>query len=108
MDNDARLNGRVSWEFYSTGETSDTDATISEINTFLNMNTNETDFSGDFVFISFWEEMHPYPAGASAGQAGPYLMHVSSFKPLQGWHKENKSGGAVLSKRRLISVMPAQ
>ena len=76
-DNDARLNGLVSWEMYSTGDSNITDEIIDHINEFINLNTNETDFVGNFVFVGFWEEMHPYPAGASDSQAQPYLSHVS-------------------------------
>ena len=75
-DNDARLNGRVSWEMYSTGDSAVTDDIIDDVNTFINTNTNETDFVGNFLFVGFWEEMHPYPAGASSIQAEPYLNHV--------------------------------
>ena len=78
-DNDARLNGRVSWEMYSTGDSSVTDDIIDRINQFINTNTNETNFAGTFVFVGFWEEMHPYPAGAGSIQAQPYLNHVSEF-----------------------------
>ena len=76
-DNDARLNGRVSWDMYSSGESEDTDNIIDTVNQFINANTNETDFVGTFVFVGFWEEMHPYPAGASSILAEPYLSSVS-------------------------------
>ena len=76
-DNDARLYGSVSWEMYSTGDDATTDDIIENVNNFINMNTNETDFTGNFVFVGFWEGMHPYPAGASETQAGPYLNFVS-------------------------------
>ena len=76
-DNDARLYGTVSWEMYSTGESDTTDDIIETVNSFINMNTNETDFAGDFIFVGFWEGMHPYPAGASESQAAPYLNFVS-------------------------------
>ena len=78
-DNDARLNGLASWEMYSSGdsESQNTDDIIDTVNQFINANTNETDFVGTFVFVGFWEEMHPYPAGASSIQAEPYLNSVS-------------------------------
>ena len=76
-DQDTRLNGRVSWESYTVGDSAETDIIIADVNTFVNMNTNETDFSGNFVLVGFWEEMHPYPAGANQVQAEPYLDSVS-------------------------------
>ena len=76
-DNDARLNGQVSWEMYRTGDSSATDDIIQDVNAFINLNTNETNFAGNFIFVGFWEEMHPYPAGASPIQAAPYLNSVS-------------------------------
>ena len=63
---------------YSTGESDTTDDIIKTVNSFINMNTNETDFVGNFTFIGTWSEMHPYPAGASEEQAQPYLGNVSS------------------------------
>ena len=78
-DNDARLNGRVSWEMYSTGDSTLTDDIIDNVNTFINTNTNETDFVGNFVFVGSWSEMHPYPAGASPALAEPYLDNVSCY-----------------------------
>ena len=76
-DNDARLNGRVSWEMYSTGDSSATDDIINRINAFINANVDsETNFAGNFAFIGNWTEMHPFPAGASVILAAPYLEHV--------------------------------
>ena len=76
-DNDARLYGQVSWEMYSTGDRADTDNIIQTVNDFINVNTNETNFAGNFIFVGNWKEMHPYPAGASEFQAAPYLNMVS-------------------------------
>ena len=75
-DNDARLNGRVSWEMYSTGDSQTTDDIIERINEFINEN-EDSDFAGNFTFIGTWTEMHPFPAGASAILAAPYLEQVS-------------------------------
>ena len=81
-DNDARLNGLVSWEMYSIGDGAAADDIIQRVNDFINANTVETDFEGNFIFVGFWEEMHPYPAGASPIQAEPYLDSVSGFLQL--------------------------
>lgn len=78
-DNDARLNGHVSWEMYEIGDSSHTDHIIDRVNNFINMNTNETDFVGNFTFVGFWEKMHPFPAGDSPEQAEEYLDHVSGI-----------------------------
>ena len=78
-DNDARLHGRVSWDMYSTGDTDVTDAIIQDVNNFINLNTNDTNFVGNFIFVGTWSEMHPYPAGASEEQAQPYLNNVSGI-----------------------------
>ena len=76
-DHDIRLYGNVSWEMYSTGDTPTTDDIIDMVNNFINNNTNETDFVGHFMFVGFWEETHPFPAGSSETQAAPYLTSVS-------------------------------
>ena len=79
-DHDARLHGAVSWEMYSTGDNSETNAIIGNINTFVNENApNGTGFVGNFVFVGNWREMHPYPAGASETQAEPFLTMVSAL-----------------------------
>lgn len=63
---------------YEAGESSATDNIIDRVNLFINRNTNETDFAGDFVFVGFWEEMHPYPAGVNNSiLAEEYLNYVS-------------------------------
>ena len=75
-DNDARLNGRVSWEMYSSGESEDTDDIIDTVNQFINENTEDSSFNGTFLFVGFWEGMHPFPAGADPSLATPYLDSV--------------------------------
>ena len=75
-DNDARLNGLVSWEMYSVGDGLSTDAIIDRINSFINTETNNTNFMGSFVFVATWSEMHPYPAGQDLIYAEPYLSMV--------------------------------
>ena len=77
-DNDARLNGLVSWEMYTLGESTQTNDIIGRVNDFINLNEDE-DFAGNFVFVGTWSEMHPYPAGASEFQAAPYLNNVSKI-----------------------------
>lgn len=76
-DNDARLNGQVSWEMYSTGDSTATDDIIQNVNTFIRDNTDDTTFTGTFMFVGFWEGMHPYPAGSDSSLATPYLESVS-------------------------------
>ena len=75
-DNDARLNGRVSWEMYSTGDSDTTDDIIQSVNEFIRVNENDDNFDGTFLFVGFWEGMHPYPAGADPALATPYLNNV--------------------------------
>lgn len=82
-DHDARLHGTVSWESYSTGDNAATDDIIARVNEFVNTNTDEVDFTGNFVFVGNWREMHPYPAGAGPVQAQPFLDMVS-FHTLGG------------------------
>ena len=82
-DNDARLNGRVSWEMYSTGDSPATDDIIGSVNDFLSTNGYGDDFVGTFMFVGFWEGMHPYPAGSDPTLAAPYLNSVRSYYPLQ-------------------------
>ena len=75
-DNDARLNGLVSYQTYSVGESSDSDNTINLVNRFIEMNTSSTNFNGSFMLVVTWSEMHPYPAGESGVAAEPYFNMV--------------------------------
>lgn len=78
-DSDARLNGRVSWEMYSTGDSNATDENIDSVNDFIHVNEHDTNFKGTFMFVGFWEGMHPYPAGSDPALATPYLTSVCIY-----------------------------
>ena len=77
VDNDVRLNGRVSWEMYSTGDSLEANKVIGRVSRFIRMNSNSTNFEGNFVLVANWSEMHQYPAGESLANAQPYLNMVS-------------------------------
>ena len=72
-DNDARRNGRVTWEIYSTsdGLVKSTEI-IRRVRHFIRLNTNNRGFNGNFVFVANWSEMHPYPAGYAQRMVGEY------------------------------------
>ena len=74
-DNDARHHGLVSWEMYSTGDSPGSDEIIDRINFFISMNSNSSTFSGRFVFIGTWSEMHPFPS-AALSKVGAYTMQL--------------------------------
>ena len=76
VDNDARLNGLVSWEMYSTGDSQSTDEIINRVNHFIAMNPDHQGFVGSFMFVVTWNEMHPYPAGDDLENAHPYFNMV--------------------------------
>ena len=84
-DNDARLHGNVSWEMYSTGDSSETDDLINRVSIFVSITTNTTNFNGNFVFVANWIEMHPYPAGVSPQGGVPYLNMVSYCINISYW-----------------------
>ena len=77
-DNDARLNGRVSWEMYTTGASPTSDGIITKVNGFIARQSGVY-FNGRFMFVVTWKEMHPYPAGDDLGEAEPYLNMVCDF-----------------------------
>ncbi|CAI8033001.1 Low-density lipoprotein receptor-related protein 6, partial [Geodia barretti] len=90
-DHDARLHGTVSWEQYSTEESTETDDIIARVNEFINTNTEETNFAGNFVFVGNWREMHPYPAGASQLQAAPFLDMNNTYQAVLVTDGDTKS-----------------
>jgi hypothetical protein len=77
-DNDANYYGRVSWEMYSTGESPGSDEIIDRINFFISMNSNMSNFSGMFVFVATWSEMHPFPSHRLADNI--YLSKNNSYQ----------------------------
>ena len=86
MDNDARLNGNVSWEMYRIGDSPQSDEIINRVNSFVRTNSNSPNFGGNFVFVANWSEMHQYPAGESAVNALTYLNMVCEYSPSISMH----------------------
>ena len=65
IDNDARLNGIVSWQMHNSGDSILSDDIIYRVSNFIRMNTNSTNFSGRFVFIGNWSEWQIHNSGDS-------------------------------------------
>ena len=65
IDNDASLNGIVSWQIHNSGDSILSDDIIHRVSNFIRMNTNSTNFNGKYVFIGNWSEMNKYPAASN-------------------------------------------
>ena len=65
IDNDASLNGIVSWQIHNSGDSILSDDIIYRVSNFIRMNTNSTNFNGKYVFIGNWSEMNKYPAASN-------------------------------------------
>ncbi|CAI8045944.1 hypothetical protein GBAR_LOCUS25393 [Geodia barretti] len=63
---------------YSTGDSPGSDEIIDRINFFISMNSNSSTFSGRFVFIGTWSEMHPYSGDRLA--ANIYFSKNNSYQ----------------------------
>lgn len=71
---DTRLAGRVQYETYRLGESDDVASRLGFINRVINAELNP-DFTGDWMLLANWENVHPYPHGDSAelDRQNPYL-----------------------------------
>ena len=75
-DNDARLNGRVSWEMYGTSDGQISTEIIAKVRTFIITNIKSNRFDANFVFVANWSQMHPFPAGEYNSDPEPYYDMV--------------------------------
>ncbi|XP_065884099.1 mucin-like protein isoform X2 [Dysidea avara] len=63
-DNDIRREGEVSYEIFEKGRSSYDDVLLDRVNTYLTANMM-TNFSGTFMILAEWRDVHPYPHGSS-------------------------------------------
>ena len=67
-DNDIRRSGEVYYETFVKGRSKSEDNALNKLNQYLRTNT-EQHFSGTFMILAEWQEVHPYPHGSC------YLCH---------------------------------
>ena len=70
-DVDLRLAGMASWEIHTTAASQ---SLIDQVSTFIQENNGVSDFSGSWMMITYWEDVHPFPHGF--GISTPYTLSV--------------------------------
>ena len=75
---DTRLDGRVQYETLRLGDSDDVDLRFRFTNNVINSELNPN-FTGNWILLANWENVHPFPHGASAelDRQNPYLEMVS-------------------------------
>ena len=74
---------------YAAGASAATDEIIARVNTFVRDNYDDNAFVGTFMFVGFWEGMHPYPAGEDPVLSNSYLNSVSRHRILRNFYRKN-------------------
>ena len=62
-DNDIRRSGEVYYEIFRRGRSRNDNIILDKVNLYLRLKTNE-DFSGTFMILAEWRDVHPYPHGS--------------------------------------------
>ena len=71
-DVDLRLEGSASWEIHTVAQSQEM---IDSVSLFIRENYDSAgDFSGDWMMIVYWEDVHPWPHGV--GIETPYTLSV--------------------------------
>jgi hypothetical protein len=76
-DVDLRVAGNASWEIHTTAESQDL---INDVSIFIQENTASSDFSGSWMMIAYWEDVHPFPHGA--GSTTEYALSTNTFQAI--------------------------
>ena len=74
---DTRLDGSVNYEVHVAGESSISDDHLRDVSSLINAEQG-TDFLGNWMIVTTWDNVHPFPHGNSAEQdrVDPYLQSV--------------------------------
>jgi len=77
-DHDIRKEGEVSYEIFEKGRSSYDDMLLDRVNTYLAANVM-TNFTGTFMILAEWRDVHPYPHGSSYSYFSYYYPSLNSF-----------------------------
>ena len=76
-DVDLRISGSASWEVHTTGQSQ---SLIDDVSSFINDNYDgAVDFSGSWMVITYWENVHPWPHGFGISNAYTESVRMNSF-----------------------------
>ena len=59
-DHDTRRGGSVLYETFQRGQSSNDNSILNNVNRYLRVNNVTGDFTGTFMILAKWENVHPY------------------------------------------------
>ena len=75
-DHDIRREGSVSYEVFERGRSQFDDLTLGTVNDYLRIiNRSSSEFSGTFMILAEWSNVHPYPHGSR------YFYYFQKYYP---------------------------
>ena len=79
-DIDTKLAGSVQYETYKMGDAEESDSRLRRVSRFIRLE-QDPNFEGTWMLLANWEDVHPFPHGASEelDRQDPYLDSVSYF-----------------------------
>ena len=77
-DHDIRRDGNVFYETFERGRSRNDDVVLDTVSHFLRLNNEALSFSGTFMILAEWQDVHPYPHGSS------YSYYFETINPSIG------------------------
>ena len=75
-DHDIRRDGNVFYETFERGRSQNDDSILTRVTNYLrSTNMTSPDFSGTFMILAEWDDVHPYPHGSR------YLYYFRRYYP---------------------------
>ena len=74
-DHDIRTEGNVSYETFERGRSRNDDIVLDNVSHYLRINGEAPSFSGTFMILAEWQDVHPYPHGFN------YSYYFENFNP---------------------------
>ena len=64
-DNDIRRGGSVLYETFMRGRSTNDNNVLDNVNRYLRVNSVAKNFTGIFIILARWQNVHPYPHGSN-------------------------------------------
>ena len=74
-DHDIRRDGNVFYETFERGRSRNDDNVLDIVNRYLELNNLAQNFSGTFMILAEWQNVHPYPHGSN------YIYYFEKYYP---------------------------
>ena len=74
-DHDIRRDGNVFYEMFERGRSGNDNNVLESVNRYLRLNNLTQNFSGTFMILAEWRDVHPYPHGSR------YFYYFEKYYP---------------------------